>query len=238
MDKTEFFSKVVHASEVVISYSDSSVVAEMTHVQAPTVSVGSIPASVRLARLPRWCSLPVPGTSLVVSDTSSMHETFIPIDQRRVYSIGGSSGDDIVYSDLIGLRLLLMHHRSGAVYITVRDPSPSTVTARIDGHKMITLNSDPFELALDVTLEVRGVKFAVTKRAGSKQLRDCLRDFCTDDAQTHTNTVRNMSAKNHSQNKDPNSCSPATPTSVKRKKKRRKANDVGDVARSVKFADV
>ena len=202
------------------------------------VTADSVAGAHPFGRLPRWCSLPVPGTTVIVSVSSSMRDLVIPIDSKRVYSIGASNRDDITIADMKDVKLVLMHHRSGNVYISSGSSASTTITAYRNDLEVVVISSDPIELQMDSQVDIGGVRLTITRRVGAKLLRDCLRDFCTDDDQTHHNTVRNMTRRGIAQNRDPNTSISSTPASVKRKKKKRKPDEIGDVARSVKFVDL
>ena len=222
----------MHAKVIVLKVDMES------HVPPPTIRIHhGHPDRLSGGRLPRWCSLPIPGTSLVVSDLASMSESIIWIDKKRAYSIGGSRSDDIFVTGLRDVSFLLMHHISGSVFMSTVSSSPINVTASLEGGEIITINCHPAELPWDTQVDVCGIRLSVRTRSGPNVLRDCLRNFCIDDDQTHVNTLRNMSEKSVEHNHEAHKHITRTPSSLKRMK-RLKPNNLGEVVRSVKFLDM
>ena len=212
--------------------------------QPPSLLTEQLPRVDRSATLPRWCALPIPGTHLLVTDTSSIGPILMPIDRRRSYIIGGAPENDVVVKELNGIRLILMHHRNGNVYLSKYNITGSSlvsdVTGYIEGGSLITLSIAPFELRTDTPITVNGVQFMVTRRIGRKVLRDCLREFTATDEQTRNNTLTNISGNEPTQihKRGDTASQECTPMSVKYKKKRRKRDLSDNVARSVQFIDM
>ncbi len=207
-----------------------------THAHPPILSLEHVQPKTIPGRLPRWCSLPMPGISLVVSDLNSLRKSVIPIDVKRAYSIGSAPCDDVNLMELRDLRLQIMHHRNGNVYISTSGPPHPKVTATLGG-EILNLSTNPIPWNWDSPIDICGIQLSVTKHVGSRVLRDCLRNFCTDDYQTHDNTIKNMSRKAPLPSREPGLCNSNTPASLKRRTKRRKPDDLADVVRSVKFVD-
>ena len=196
-------------------------------------------------KLPRWCSLPVPGTTLIVGSTHDKQQEFFPIDKHRMYLVGGSESDHIRIAELGCTRFVLMHHRNGHVYVSsnrIDKFSNGIVSACTEKGNELVIGKEPVELLHDTSIIVHDVQLTVTRRVRTGALRECLRNFSSNDEQTRQNTILNMSDSLPSRKEcfssrktRPLSC---TPTSVKRKRRRRKDEGIGDVSCSVQFVEM
>jgi hypothetical protein len=223
----------------IIPFSDLCITME-----PPTLLLDHATRVDRSNRLPRWCSLPMPGTHLLVTGTTSINPVMIPIDRRRSYLIGGSPEADVVIRELNGVRLILMHHRNGNVYLSTCNhagsPPISDVTGYVEGGILVTFSAVPFELQTDTPIKVNEIQLMVSRRTGKKVLRECLREFTAADEQTRNNTLTNIGSdvSLHKHHRNGSATHECTPQSARYMKKRRKRDVVDNVARSVQFIDI
>lgn len=235
MNRDAWFLKWVN----IIPFSDLCLTME-----PPTISLDHATRVDRSNRLPRWCSLPMPGTHLLVTGTTSINPVMIPIDRRRSYIIGGSTEDDVVIRELNEVRLILMHHRNGNVYLSrynnTGSRSISDVTGYVEGGLLVSFSAVPFELQTETPIKVNEIQLMVSRRTGKKVLRECLREFTAADEQTRSNTLTNIGSDVSSlkHNRNDSASHECTPQSVRYMKKRRKRDVMDNVARSVQFIDI
>jgi hypothetical protein len=211
--------------------------------QAPIVDYGDAregKISKRKPRhVPRWCCLPLPGTYLVVTRSDLVHPERIPIDTKRIYTIGSTKDADIVFSDL-EFEMKLLHHRNGSVLISTPD---SSRVNPVDENGIVRNTSGLFELDSDQPFAIGGLNLSITRNNPCRTLREHLQaGIAFEDDATRKNTIVNRDqrwspprpAKGLSHHKS----NAQTPASVKAKTKRqrRSPDDIGK-PRTVRFLE-
>jgi hypothetical protein len=180
----------------------------------------------RGSRAPSWCGLPVPGVwSVEVSTSRGSSKTF-RIDTKRMYSISGSGGGDIMVSDLRG-RVRIFHHRDGLVYVNMEGGDAEIIS----GMNRERLTREPVPLGLGDSVQVEGDATIRLVRQSKVSVREALRSTQTEDEATRRNTALNGGKKMKRESPGPN----ITPLSGYRR--RRKEPKIQDENRVVKFLD-
>jgi len=192
--------------------------------------------------IPSWCSLPIPGTCLLVSRNEHVLSERIPIDVKRVYCIGVSPDSDVCIRDFPMPDTKLYHHKNGSIYLSFDPVHGHLIEIPDDMPGIVDTCSDRgmVQLSPERSIVIGDIRLKLFRNTPSRSIREHLRSSEAVDNITHHNTVNNRQPLSPSRSLKDSQAGRnlSTPRSVKAKtKRRRQIPGDSSTIRNVRFTD-